>query len=98
MMTVTPGPNNLLLMSSGLSFGLYRTGWHVAGILSGVLLLIVLTGAGIGAVFALFPGFQIVLKAVGSAYMLGYEYGDTDLIYMPGAGSAYFHDTAGASP
>jgi threonine/homoserine/homoserine lactone efflux protein len=70
VMTVTPGPNNLLLMSSGLSFGLYRTAWHVAGILSGVLLLIALAGAGIGAVFALFPGFQGILKAVGSAYML----------------------------
>lgn len=29
---------------------------------------------------------------------LGYEYGDTDLIYMPGAGSMYFHDPADASP
>jgi len=38
VMTVTPGPNNLLLLTSGLNFGLRQAGWHMAGILSGMLL------------------------------------------------------------
>lgn len=70
VMTITPGPNNLLLISSGLNFGLYRTVWHMAGILSGVLLQICITGAGLGALFVLLPEAQIALKLVGSLYML----------------------------
>lgn len=70
VMTVTPGPNNLLLLTSGLNFGLRRTGWHMAGILSGVLLQICVTGAGLGALFALVPEVQTLLKLAGSAYML----------------------------
>ncbi|MBT9567919.1 MAG: LysE family translocator, partial [Thiobacillus sp.] len=35
VISVTPGPNNPLLLSSGLNFGLRRTGWHVLGILWG---------------------------------------------------------------
>lgn len=44
VMIVTPEPNNLLLLTSGLNFGLRRTVWLMAGILSGVLLQICITG------------------------------------------------------
>lgn len=70
VMTITPGPNNLLLLSSGLNFGLRRTGWHMAGILSGVLLQICITGVGLGALFTLVPELQTLLKMAGSLYML----------------------------
>lgn len=70
VMTITPGPNNLLLLSSGLTFGLIRTGWHMAGILCGVLLQICVTGAGLGVLFTRFPHLQTVLKLVGTLYML----------------------------
>ncbi|WP_303784167.1 LysE family translocator [Azovibrio restrictus] len=70
VMTITPGPNNLLLLSSGLTFGLSRTGRHMAGILSGVLLQICVTGAGLGILFARFPDLQTVLKLAGTLYML----------------------------
>lgn len=70
VMTITPGPNNLLLLSSGLNFGLYRTTRHMVGILSGVLLQICVTGAGLGALFALIPEIQTVLKLAGSIYMV----------------------------
>lgn len=70
VMTITPGPNNLLLLSSGLNFGLYRTAFHMAGILSGVLLQICITGAGLGTLFALVPEIQTLLKLAGSIYML----------------------------
>jgi len=70
VMTITPGPNNLLLLSSGLNFGLRRTGWHMAGILSGVLLQILIAGAGLGALFVLVPELQTLLKVAGSLYMV----------------------------
>lgn len=70
VMTITPGPNNLLLLSSGLNFGLRRTGWHMAGILSGVLLQIFIAGAGLGALFVLVPELQTLLKVAGSLYMV----------------------------
>ena len=70
VMTITPGPNNLLLLSSGLAFGLSRTGWQMAGILSGVLLQICVTGAGLGILFSRFPDLQTALKLAGTLYML----------------------------
>lgn len=70
VMTITPGPNNLLLLSSGLTFGLTRTGWHMAGILCGVLLQICVTGAGLAVLFTRFPHLQTVLKLAGTLYML----------------------------
>lgn len=70
VMTITPGPNNLLLLSSGLAFGLSRTGRHMAGILCGVLLQICLVGAGLGVLFTRFPETQIALKLAGTLYML----------------------------
>lgn len=70
VMTITPGPNNVLLLSSGLRFGLRRTWLHVAGIIFGTLLMIGLVGAGLGELFTQLPSMQIALKLIGSAYML----------------------------
>lgn len=70
VMSITPGPNNLLLLSSGLTFGLTRTGWHMAGILCGVLLQICVTGAGLAVLFTRFSHLQTVLKLAGTLYML----------------------------
>jgi threonine/homoserine/homoserine lactone efflux protein len=70
VMTITPGPNNVLLLASGLAFGVRRTGWHMAGILVGVLLLIGLVGSGLGVLFAREPNAQIALMIAGSLYML----------------------------
>ncbi|MFZ1547617.1 MAG: LysE family translocator [Candidatus Nitrotoga sp.] len=70
VMTISPGPNNVLLLSSGLNFGLRRTGWHLAGIFCGTLLMIGFVGAGLGPLFEQVPGLQIFLKLAGSMYML----------------------------
>lgn len=69
VMTVTPGPNNLLLLASGLNFGLRATLWHAAGIVTGVTLQIWGVGAGLGTLFAIEPRLQWLLKLVGSVYM-----------------------------
>lgn len=70
MMAATPGPNNVLLMSSGLVFGFRKTWPHLLGIPAGLALQLWLTGSGLGLVFILDPRFQIMLKIAGSLYML----------------------------
>lgn len=70
VMSITPGPNNVMLMSSGLIFGLKRTWPHLLGVLTGVLTQIYLTGAGLGALFSVEPRYQFVLKLAGSIYLL----------------------------
>ena len=68
--TITPGPNNLMLASSGLTFGFRRTFPHIVGILSGCFALIGLTGLGLGAVFEAEPRLQVGLKIAGAGYLL----------------------------
>lgn len=70
VMTITPGPNNLMLTSSGLIFGLGRTWPHILGIPFGVAVQLAAVGAGLGAVFALEPRIQLVLKVTGTLYLL----------------------------
>jgi len=70
VMTITPGPNNLLLMSSGLLFGLRRTAHHLLGVVAGMAAQICAVGAGLGALFAWEPRLQLLVKLVGSGYML----------------------------
>lgn len=69
VMSITPGPNNMMLATSGLSFGITRSVPHVLGITAGVTLQLILTGFGLGAVFAAEPAIQLSLKAFGSAYL-----------------------------
>lgn len=70
VMTITPGPNNVLLLASGLAFGMRRTGWHLAGVIAGTGLMIVLVGAGLGVLFVALPSAQTILKFAGSCYMI----------------------------
>jgi threonine/homoserine/homoserine lactone efflux protein len=68
--SVTPGPNNMMLVASGVNFGLKRTLWHVAGINVGFPVMLLLTGLGLGQVFARFPVIYTFMKVVGILYML----------------------------
>ncbi|OCW59566.1 LysE family translocator [Hoeflea olei] len=70
VMTITPGPNNLMLTTSGLIFGMTRTWPHILGIPFGVAVQLAAVGAGLGAVFALEPRIQTGLKLVGTLYLL----------------------------
>jgi threonine/homoserine/homoserine lactone efflux protein len=65
----TPGPNNVMLMTSGLNFGFRRTLPHVAGVSIGFAVLVAATGIGLGAVFVALPWLQSVLKYAGAAYL-----------------------------
>ena len=68
--SATPGPNNLLLLTSGLNFGLPRTVPLLLGISLGFTLMVGLVGFGLGPVFARFPVLYVILKYLGAAYLL----------------------------
>jgi threonine/homoserine/homoserine lactone efflux protein len=68
--TVTPGPNNLMLMASGVNWGLRRSVPHLAGVSLGVVAVVIVLGAGLAQVFALVPAAAVVLKLASLVYML----------------------------
>ncbi len=68
--SVTPGPNNFMLLASGVNFGFTRTIPHMLGIGIGFLVLLLAVGFGLGAVLTAFPMLHNGLKVAGSAYLL----------------------------
>jgi threonine/homoserine/homoserine lactone efflux protein len=66
----TPGPNNVMLMTSGLNYGFSRTIPHQLGVALGFAFMVALVGVGLGAVFTAYPLLYTVLKYVGAAYLL----------------------------
>jgi threonine/homoserine/homoserine lactone efflux protein len=68
--SITPGPNNLMLMASGTNFGVRRTMPHFWGVIIGFTALILLVGLGLSQIFVAFPVMQTVLKALSALYML----------------------------
>lgn len=68
--SITPGPNNLMLLSSGVNFGFARSIPHMLGIGIGFVVLLLAVGLGLGAVLAAFPALHTGLKIVGGAYLL----------------------------
>jgi threonine/homoserine/homoserine lactone efflux protein len=68
--SVTPGPNNMMLLASGVNFGLRRTVPHMLGISLGHALMVFLVGLGLAGIFTAWPPALTVLKVVSVAYML----------------------------
>lgn len=68
--SVTPGPNNLMLLASGVNFGFVRTLPHMIGITVGFGVLLLCVGFGFGALLEAFPEFHLLLKIAGTAYLL----------------------------
>ena len=68
--SITPGPNNAMILASGANFGLRASLPHFAGIVLGFLSLVVLSGLGLAGVIATTPILQALLKWGGGAYML----------------------------
>jgi threonine/homoserine/homoserine lactone efflux protein len=67
--SITPGPNNLMLMASGINFGMSRTIPHMLGVALGFAFMIFLVGIGLMQVFAAFPVLYSILKVVSVAYL-----------------------------
>ena len=68
--SITPGPNNLMLMASGANFGVRRTVPHMLGVALGFVFMAVLVGAGLAQAFAAVPQLYAALKIVSVAYLL----------------------------
>jgi threonine/homoserine/homoserine lactone efflux protein len=68
--SVTPGPNNMMLLASGVNFGFRRTVPHMLGISIGHALMVFLVGLGLAGVFKVWPLALVVLKVLAVAYML----------------------------
>jgi threonine/homoserine/homoserine lactone efflux protein len=70
VMSITPGPNNLMLLSSGARFGLRRTLPHLIGITGGFLVVLLVTYAGVGAIILTYPALKNVLTVACVLYLL----------------------------
>lgn len=68
--SITPGPNNLMLMASGANFGFRRTIPHMLGVGLGFVFMVILVGAGLAQVFDAYPVSYTVLKVVSVVYLL----------------------------
>ncbi|TDX23709.1 threonine/homoserine/homoserine lactone efflux protein [Modicisalibacter xianhensis] len=73
VMTFTPGPNNIMLATSGANFGMKRSMPHVMGVAFGFPAMLVVVAVGIGYVFQ-FPVVRGVLRVVGLAYIIYLAY------------------------
>jgi len=67
---ITPGPNNMMLMSSGVNFGFRRTIPHLMGVVIGFSLMVALVGVGLDAIFTAVPKLLPIMRWAGAAYMV----------------------------
>src|SRR3977135_4003892 len=70
VMFFTPGPNNIMLLSSGLTYGFRRSIPHIAGITFVFAFMVGAVGLGLGTVFIAYPILQTILKYAGVAYLI----------------------------
>ena len=68
--SITPGPNNTMLLASGVNHGFWRTLPHMAGVSLGCVLLFVLVALGLGAVLTATPALYAALRYISGAYLL----------------------------
>ncbi|MFC0445392.1 LysE family translocator [Pseudidiomarina halophila] len=68
--TITPGPNNVMIMSSAVNYGIRASMPHFLGICLGFPLMVLLVGFGFGVVFERFPNLHQLIKVIGVIYLL----------------------------
>ncbi|MFB4391881.1 MULTISPECIES: LysE family translocator [unclassified Pseudomonas] len=90
--SITPGPNNTMLLASGVNFGVRRSIPHALGISIGFMVMVLAVGFGLGELFKAWPPLYTVLRYVGATYLLylawkiataGPMSGDTDSSRKP---------------
>lgn len=70
----TPGPNNLMLASSGANFGLRRTLPHICGVAFGFPIMIFVVATGLGAMIAASAALQDVMRWAGAGLLLWFAW------------------------
>ncbi len=68
--SITPGPNNIMLLASGINFGLKRTMPHAIGVSLGFFVMLLAVGIGIGTLIKSSPIIYNILKYLGALYLL----------------------------
>jgi len=68
--SVTPGPNNTMVLASGLNHGFARSVPHIFGISIGFSVMVLGIGAGLGSLFLAYPAAYTALRIIGAAYLL----------------------------
>ena len=97
VMYVTPGPNNSMVLASGIKFGFIKTIPHMTGITIGHVLQLVLVCLGLGKIFQIFPHLQNILKILCALYLLylGYKIiGSFSKIKEDGSRPLKFHEAS----
>ena len=97
VMYVTPGPNNAMVLASGLKFGFLKTIPHMSGITIGHIIQLILVCFGLGKIFQIFPQIQNILKILCAIYLLylGYKIiGSFSKIKRDGSRPLRFHEAA----
>lgn len=97
VMYVTPGPNNAMVLTSGLKFGFQKTITHILGITFGHIIQLILVCFGLGQIFTIFPDLQIFLKYICAIYILylGYKIlGSINPIIDDGSRPLKLHEAA----
>ncbi len=85
----TPGPNNTMLMASGLNFGIARTLPHLLGVSLGFPVMVFAVGLGVASVFQAYPPLYTALKVISIVYLLwlALQIAMADTVKTDGGGS-----------
>ena len=68
--TITPGPNSIMIMASGVNFDFRKTIPHTLGVAVGITVVITLAGIGLGGLLELFPALRTALIMISATYLL----------------------------
>lgn len=68
--SITPGPNSIMLMASGINHGARKTLPHYLGIVIGFPMMVATIGFGLGAVFIDYPVIHQFIKVAGTLYLV----------------------------
>jgi threonine/homoserine/homoserine lactone efflux protein len=88
--SITPGPNNTMMLASGLNFGVWRSLPHLAGITVGFCVLVLACGLGVHVVLARWPVLESLIRYAGAAYLLwlAWKLANAGPMAQPGAATS----------
>ncbi|MER2164964.1 MAG: LysE family translocator [Psychrobacter alimentarius] len=72
--SITPGPNNLMLLHGSIKCGFWACRWHMLGITTGVAVMLGLSSWGMATLVVGFPAIMLTIKALGTLYLLWLTY------------------------
>ncbi|MGP5631993.1 LysE family translocator [Psychrobacter celer] len=72
--SITPGPNNLMLLHGGIKRGFWQCRWHMLGITTGVTIMLWLSYWGMAALVVGYPALMLTIKTLGTLYLLWLTY------------------------